>query len=338
MPTRGWRRGSPATAGLRFDPTPSAAPALAGRTRRLPRLPPPREKAVARQHKRAQAGPGGVHVRRARAAPGARLDCCRSGSSDRAGARRQLSRGVRARTWPAARLDGLVAELERALARSGRPLPPARRSRSSSAVFARRPRRPRTCARCGSRATAAARRRRLRQPGERFAAGSPTGSAWLDACARCGRFRRDGRIGPEERLLGLPRLRAWTTSTSSIDAAASCSSRVITTGDDPAVARARPGAGQDLDPRGPRPRLVPRPALRAGGRRVPGGDRPGADKRLRALLPRPLAAAARPARRSAPAARPRRVAATQAPGLPRLPRPGTSASVGDARILAASDR
>ena len=87
--------------------------------------------------------------------------------------------------------DGLLAELERALARSGRPITDGvtlaaveRRFRTSPGG------RGRTCARCGCRGTAAARRCRRSASGGPCARNSGPGSASAARCAPCGRCRR----------------------------------------------------------------------------------------------------------------------------------------------------
>ena len=83
------------------------------------------------------------------------------------------------------------------------------------------------------------------------------------------------------------------------------------------------GARQGLDPRGARPRAVPRPALRGRRGGVPRGRRAGADQRLRALLPGPRDAAARP---------PPRTLATRSRSPARCARSAaTTASTGTAR-------
>ena len=124
----------------------------------------------------------------------------------------------------------------------------------------------------------------------------------LGALGRCGRFCRAATATLAKRRLQSTE-RPWKTSTSCFSAGPSCSRRAQPPGDDPACHARATCARQDLDPRGARPRAVSQPALRAGRRRVPGGDRPRAHERLRAVLPRPLAADARPPRRGAQAAR-----------------------------------
>ena len=102
----------------------------------------------------------------------------------------------------------------------------------------------------------------------------------------------------------------------------------------PAGARPRPRARQGLDPRGARPRAVRRPALPRGRRGVRGGRRARADQRLRAVLPRALAAAPRPPRRGAPAARARVEPAPGARGLPHVPRPARAATQPEGAVAA----
>ncbi len=89
----------------------------------------------------------------------------------------------------------------------------------------------------------------------------------------------------------------------------------------PAQQSPRPRAGQGLDPRGARAGAVPRAALRRRRRRVRGGRRAHAHERLRAVLPRPRDAAARPPPRGLSAARAGVLAAARARGLPALPGP-----------------
>src|SRR5207248_1787524 len=84
---------------------------------------------------------------------------------------------------------------------------------------------------------------------------------------------------------------------------------------------AGPRSRQDLDPRGARPGAVRGAGLRAGGERVRGRDRPCADQRLRAVLPRPLAADARSSRRGSQAAGAGGVYEAVPARLPDLPRP-----------------
>ena len=90
---------------------------------------------------------------------------------------------------------------------------------------------------------------------------------------------------------------------------------------DPARARARARAGQELDPRGARARVLPLRPLRAGGRGVRGGRRALPGERLRPLLPRPLAREDRPRR-------PRRAATRRWPPAcaPTARLPGVSAT------------
>ncbi|CAA9535576.1 MAG: hypothetical protein AVDCRST_MAG85-4080, partial [uncultured Solirubrobacteraceae bacterium] len=98
--------------------------------------------------------------------------------------------------------------------------------------------------------------------------------------------------------------------------------RRLTRGHRPSGARPRPRARQDVGPRGARPGPVPLAALRGGGDRVLRRRRTRADQRLRAVLPRTFAPAARPARRGAPPAGPRVEPAPRAERLPQVPRPG----------------
>ena len=303
---------------------------------------------------RARARPGGsTAARRPRAAPSTR-DVGRRGSRARparAARRSRRRRGPplggaagglallggaaaprparRAARWSAGLPDDpALAELERALRRTGRPPAPATTLRDARARASRTRRRRRpTSARCARRASAPAGRRPTARSAARCAARWPTGSGlaggcarWLGAASAAARRRRtaSSRPRPGRTLGGWPR-----TSTTCSAAAPRCWRRATTT---PAIVPLSAGA-RTSSPR--RPRSARRSAAPTSARGATA--RPPAefqavvdrapDQRLRAVLPGPLAAALG---RHAEARRPLALAAQPAPGparLPAVPRP-----------------
>ena len=192
--------------------------------------------------------------------------------------------------------------------------PHGRRSRRAGVPAGDQPgslRRPGTGADPGS-AAGAARRARRRAGSERAAAGAVGAAAALVRRATC----RPANLHFVSRR--------WTTCTSSSRAAPSCSRPAITI---------RPRSLSRA--RGTSPRTRPRSAKRSGGPcfAPSATSRPptefeavierAPDQRLRAVLPRPLTADARPSRRGPQAARARRHAAAVAARLPPLPRSRT---------------
>ena len=148
-----------------------------------------------------------------------------------------------------------------------------------------------TCARSASIATATRTRRRRRASSAARCGGcSAPGSGRSDGYEGGGRFLRVSYTRRRGRRL---RALLQRDAPSGAGRLPCCS--------DPAEPRARAGARQGLDPRSARPRAVRRPALRGGRCGVRRDRRAPPDRRLRAVLPGPLAAAAR-------AATPRRAA------------------------------
>ena len=292
------------TAGRRCRPTSAGAWASRATARSRPATPAP---AVA-----PTSGGGGWKLP---VGAGARRPRWRSSAPSRCGAGARRSR----RSRPS------VAELQRALHRSGRdPSPDVTLARAGE-----RARRLRGGRGLRARACATARYARSTAP--------PTARA-------APRAAPPARLGPRPagraaRMVGAPAAAARSAQGSS---SASVHSEVgmdsaydlfmngtalLDNGDFhaavvPAGARPRPRARQGLGPRGARPRAVRRPALPRGGGGVRGRRRARADQRLRAVLPRPLAAAAGPPRRGAQAAGARLVPAPGARGLLEVPRSG----------------
>ena len=298
-----------------FDPTPGRrAGALAGRRR------PGRRRR--RRRRRARRTSAATCRGRPAAAAAPRRGRRRAVDADRRSAassaladRRPRAVGVarRRRRRLAAGSAAAVAELERALrahaprarargdAQRARGDAPARRHvRAARARYV--PARLRRSARYGhgrrghrTPAPAGA-RARCRRPELGARAGRALAAALR--CARSWALPADGHGGRAAACpAGLHLGGRWTTSTTSSSAGRGCSRRATSTPPPCRCARPRPRAGQDLDPRGARARAVPLAALRGGARRVRGGRRARADQRLRAVLPRPVAAAARPPRR-----------------------------------------
>ena len=169
---------------------------------------------------------------------------------------------------PLARGEAMLAELERALARTGRPVTDGttlsaleRRLGSDTAPAAYvRALRLQRFGGSGERPTLA-QRRALRGP-------LRAGLGPLGGSGHCGRFRLAGWLSGAGRIIhGVLKLERDGRRLRPLPARdRAARGRPQPPGDDPALARARPRPGQDLDPRGARPRAVRRPALRAGGR------------------------------------------------------------------------
>ena len=281
--TRGSRCGSRGTAGSRS-------------TRRRPRRParsrptPPSTRRAGAPRRRADLGGAGAgdHPRpRPPAEPGHAV-----GTDRRSASVLLLARARAARSSPAAAAAapgrGGVEELERALAlrapaagpgrdaarargrARGRPAGAGLRARAARAALRRRPaaRRPRAARRCAG-----------SWPG---ASASPAGSGrWWALPPPPVRRAATYNEGDMDDVYDL-----YKRGAALLEAATTTPPPCRWPG-----RRAR--ARQDLDPRGPRPRVVPRAAATRRPRGVRGRRRAGADERLRALLPRALAADAR---------------------------------------------
>ena len=280
----------------------------------------------------------------------------RAGHRDRArGARAGRGRrwrspcaGAGARRADADRGAGQLAELRRALRRSGRAASPQTTLEALAARWRGTPAEGYVRVLAAARYGYGRRSADARRSARRCAASWPPASACAGACARGGRCRRAraaltaheaGRRAALRRTRRPCRSRRVVSSTDGLarhlrplpERHAPARGPRLPRRRRPARPRARPRARQDLDPRGARPGAVRLPALRRGGRGVRGRRRARADERLRAVLPRPLAAAARPPHRGAQAARARLLPAPRARRLPHVPRPLARPRAPDAR-------
>ena len=316
-PTPGSRRGSPTIGWVTFDPTPSAAP-------------PRSQSDDARQRRRSATRPTSAAAARSTRAPARPRPRARRWELDRRRRRRSalllLGGGV-ARVPPprppAPRR--CPSSSARCAARAARPGPGATLQALEDVVrpLARR-RRP-TCARCATSATAAA-------------ASAPT---------RAQRRGLRSELGRGGGLLG--RLRAWWAlpprpsmpprgGVQSMPMAelydlfqrgtAAARGRRLQRRHRPARQGPRPRSRQGLDPRGARPRVLPLAPVRGRAGRVRGARRARADQRLRALLPRPLAARAGPSEGRAQGPRAGRRTASGPARLPHLQGPRTGRRIG----------
>ena len=187
-----------------------------------------------------------------------------------------------------------LSELERALRRTRRdPAPGHDAARAGAALRGARPAPPATSARCARAATATSRAARRARSAAACGPSSDAGPACSVAS------RAWWALPPYGSPRG-PTIAGWTMSMTSISEGWRCSRTGTSTRPRPARQGARPGARQDLDPRGAGPGVLPLRRLRGGARGVRGGRRARADERLRAVLPRPRAdaARARPPRRA----------------------------------------
>ena len=185
---------------VRFDPTPAAAPARGGR--QLPIAASSCRGARhgrRRRHRDAGRPPPRTHAGSRSVTPAGPLD----GSALPLVARRAIAavaarRARRCVAGPprrAARSSSL-AELERALARCGRPLPRRHAGRARASLPPARPTPPATSARCGWRASRGAGRPPTAPQRRALRASCAPASARSDGCARCGHCRRARHPGP----------------------------------------------------------------------------------------------------------------------------------------------